>query len=88
MTLPAQRSGVVAKKLGMTRIFNDAGQHVPVTVLSLEGAQVVGLRTEEVRTVKTKKGGTQDRTDGYNAVILGAGACRVSHAWRAARNWR
>ena len=73
MTLPAQRSGVVAKKLGMTRIFNDAGQHVPVTVLSLEGAQVVGLRTDEVRTVTTKKGGTQQRTDGYNAVILGAG---------------
>jgi len=73
MTLPAQRSGVIAKKLGMTRIFTEAGQHVPVTVLSLEGAQVVGLRTEEVRSVTTKKGGTQQRTDGYSAVILGAG---------------
>jgi large subunit ribosomal protein L3 len=73
MTLPAQRSGVLAKKVGMTRIFTEEGRHVPVTVLSLEGAQVVGLRTEDVRTVKTKKGGEQQRTDGYTAVILGAG---------------
>lgn len=73
MTLPAQRSGVLAKKVGMTRIFTEEGRHVPVTVLSLEGAQVVGLRTEDVRTVETKKGGEQRRTDGYAAVILGAG---------------
>ena len=51
-----ERSGVLARKMGMTRIFNEAGQHVPVTVLSLEGCQVVGLRTTEDREVETKKG--------------------------------
>ena len=41
------RSGVIAQKLGMTRIFTDAGEHVPVTVLKLEGCQVVAHRTQE-----------------------------------------
>ena len=41
------RSGIIAKKLGMTRIFTDAGDHVPVTVLSLEGCQVVAHRTQD-----------------------------------------
>ena len=53
------RSGVIAKKLGMTRVYNDAGEHVPVTVLSLEDCQVVSVRTAE--------------RDGYVAVQLGAG---------------
>ena len=35
------RTGLIAKKLGMTRVFDDAGQHVPVTVLQLDGCQVV-----------------------------------------------
>jgi large subunit ribosomal protein L3 len=53
------RTGVIAKKLGMTRVFAADGAHVPVTVLSLEGCQVVGQRTAE--------------RDGYTAVQLGAG---------------
>ena len=36
------RTGVIAKKVGMTRLFQDDGRHVPVTVLQLEGLQVVG----------------------------------------------
>ena len=60
MTLPAQRTGVIAKKLGMTRFFDEAGQHIPVTVLSLDGCQVTAQRTQE--------------KDGYTALQLGAGA--------------
>ncbi|MGB8709769.1 MAG: 50S ribosomal protein L3, partial [Methyloceanibacter sp.] len=41
------RSGVIAQKLGMTRIFTDAGEHIPVTVLRLDRCQVVGHRTSE-----------------------------------------
>ena len=53
------RSGVIAQKLGMTRIFTDAGEHIPVTVLRLDNCQVVGQRTAE--------------KNGYTAVQLGAG---------------
>ena len=53
------RTGVIAKKVGMTRIFRDDGRHVPVTVLSLENCQVVAQRTAE--------------RDGYVALQLGAG---------------
>ena len=42
------RSGVIAQKVGMTRIFTDAGEHIPVTVLRLDNCQVVGQRTEEL----------------------------------------
>jgi large subunit ribosomal protein L3 len=38
------RTGVIAKKMGMTRLFQDDGRHVPVTVLALEGCQVVAVR--------------------------------------------
>ena len=41
------RSGVIARKLGMTRIFNDAGRHVPVTVLKMDDVQVVAQMTGE-----------------------------------------
>ena len=41
------RSGVIAQKVGMTRVFTDAGEHVPVTVLKLDGCQVVAHRTDE-----------------------------------------
>lgn len=51
------RHGLVAKKVGMTRIFNSQGQHVPVTVLQVEGAQVVAQRTVE--------------KDGYTAIQIG-----------------
>ena len=66
-----QRSGVIAKKLGMTRLFLEDGKQVPVTVLQLDNLQVVAQRTVE--------------TYGYTAVQLGAGeakAKRVSAAMR------
>lgn len=85
MTLPAPRTGVLARKVGMTRVFDADGRHIPVTVLSLEGCQVVGVRTEEERTVKTKKGGEVVRTDGYKAVILGAGDKKVKRTVKALR---
>jgi large subunit ribosomal protein L3 len=65
------RTGVIAKKLGMTRFFDEAGQHVPVTVLSLEGCQVTGQRTKE--------------RDGYVALQLGAGAKKPKNTSNAMR---
>jgi large subunit ribosomal protein L3 len=59
------RIGVVAKKVGMTRLFQADGRHVPVTVLQLDDVQVVGLRE-------------QDR-DGYTAVQLGAGKVKAKN---------
>ena len=57
------RSGVIARKLGMTRLFMEGGRQVPVTVLQLDGCQVVAQRTPE--------------RDGYAAVQLGAGAAKA-----------
>lgn len=85
MSLPAARTGVLARKVGMTRIFAEDGRHVPVTVLSLDGCQVVGVRTEEQRTVTTKKGGEVTRTDGYKAVIMGAGEKKAKNTPKAQR---
>ena len=85
MALPAPRSGVLARKVGMTRVFDESGRHVPVTVLSLDGCQVVGVRTEEERAVKTKKGGDVTRTDGYQAVILGIGEKKAKRTSKALR---
>jgi len=85
MTLPAARTGVLARKVGMTRIFAEDGRHVPVTVLSLDGCQVVGVRTEDERTVTTKKGGEVTRTDGYKAVIMGAGEKKAKNTPKAQR---
>lgn len=65
------RSGVIAQKLGMTRIFTDDGAHVPVTVLALHGCQVVGQRTQE--------------KDGYVALQLGAGSVKVKNVNKALR---
>jgi large subunit ribosomal protein L3 len=65
------RSGVIAQKLGMTRIFTDAGEHIPVTVLRLDRCQVVGHRTAE--------------KNGYTALQLGAGTPKVKRLSRAAR---
>jgi large subunit ribosomal protein L3 len=65
------RTGVIAKKLGMTRFFDEAGQHVPVTVLSLEGCQVVAHRTQE--------------KDGYVALQLGAGSKKAKNTSQALR---
>jgi len=65
------RSGVLVQKLGMTRIFTDGGEHLPVTVLKLENCQVVAHRTPE--------------KDGYVAVQLGAGLAKVKNVSQAQR---
>ena len=92
MTLPAKRSGVIARKMGMTRVFSEDGLHIPVTVLSLDGCQVVGLRTTEERTQKINRGSKKDAVektlangDGYTAVILGAGTKKAKRATKAER---
>jgi large subunit ribosomal protein L3 len=60
-----KRTGLLAKKLGMTRLFQNDGTHVPVTVLQLHGLQVVAQRTQE--------------KDGYTAVQLGWGTAKVKN---------
>ncbi|MBW3616287.1 MAG: 50S ribosomal protein L3 [Proteobacteria bacterium] len=65
------RTGVIAKKLGMTRFFDASGQHVPVTVLSLDGCQVTAQRTTE--------------RDGYVALQLGAGRKKAKNTSQAMR---
>jgi large subunit ribosomal protein L3 len=65
------RTGVIAKKLGMARFFDEAGVHVPVTVLALDGCQVVAQRTAE--------------KDGYVALQLGAGAKKAKNTSKAMR---
>ena len=59
------RTGVIAKKLGMTRLFKEDGTHVPVTVLHLDEVRVVAAKTVE--------------TDGYNAVQLGYGKAKIKN---------
>ena len=65
------RSGLIAQKLGMTRIFTSDGLHVPVTVLELQNCQVVGQRTAD--------------RDGYVALQLGAGQAKVKNTTKAER---
>jgi large subunit ribosomal protein L3 len=65
------RTGVIAKKMGMTRLFQEDGRHVPVTVLALENVQVVA-RKEAGR-------------DGYTAVQLGAGTAKVKNVAKPQR---
>ncbi|MDW4549800.1 50S ribosomal protein L3 [Defluviimonas sp. D31] len=65
------RSGVIAKKLGMTRLFLEDGRQVPVTVLQLDNLQVVAQRTAE--------------KDGYSAVQLGAGTAKAKRTTAAMR---
>jgi large subunit ribosomal protein L3 len=65
------RSGVIAKKLGMTRLFMEDGQQIPVTVLQLDNLQVVAQRTNE--------------RDGYTAVQLGAGSAKAKRTTAAMR---
>lgn len=59
------RTGLIAQKVGMTRIFTEDGEHIPVTVLKVEECQVVGQRTME--------------RDGYTAIQLGAGRVKVKN---------
>jgi len=65
------RTGVIAKKLGMTRFFDEAGVDVAVTVLSLDGCQVTAQRTKD--------------KDGYVALQLGAGAAKVKNTTKPMR---
>jgi large subunit ribosomal protein L3 len=83
------RTGVVAKKIGMTRVFGADGAHIPVTVLSLEGCQVVGVKKNEEREVdvlkKGEKTGTRKANDGYTAVVLGAGTRKAKNVNKSLR---
>jgi large subunit ribosomal protein L3 len=65
------RTGVIAKKVGMTRLFQADGRHVPVTVLQLEEVQVVGRREAD--------------RDGYTAVQLGAGTAKAKNVAKPQR---
>ncbi len=65
------RSGVIAKKLGMTRLFLEDGQQIPVTVLQMENVQVVAQRTSD--------------RDGYTAVQLGAGTAKAKRTSQGMR---
>jgi len=65
------RSGIIAKKVGMTRLFMDDGRQIPVTVLQLDNLQVVAQRTAD--------------KDGYTAVQLGAGSPKVKRVSQAMR---
>ena len=66
-----QRTGLIARKLGMTRLFAEDGRHVPVTVLQLDQCQVVAVRTKD--------------KDGYTAVQLGAGKVKVKNLTKPVR---
>ncbi len=65
------RTGVIAQKLGMTSIFTDQGQHVPVTVLKLDGCQVISVMTDE--------------KNGYTALQLGAGKAKTKNVSKPVR---
>lgn len=65
------RAGLVGKKLGMTRLFDGSGNHVPVTVVDVSGCQVVAQRTSD--------------RDGYTAVQLGIGAAKVKNVSKPMR---
>ncbi|WP_173931461.1 50S ribosomal protein L3 [Chelativorans sp. Marseille-P2723] len=65
------RSGVIAQKIGMTRVYNEAGEHIPVTVLRMENCQVIAQRTQE--------------KNGYTAVQLGVGLAKVKNTPKALR---
>ena len=65
------RTGLIAQKLGMTRVFTDEGNHVAVTVLRVANCQVVAQRTQE--------------TDGYTALQLGVGAAKVKNVTKPQR---
>jgi large subunit ribosomal protein L3 len=65
------RSGVIAQKVGMTRVFTATGEHVPVTVLKLDNCQVVAHRTKE--------------SNGYTALQLGIGRAKVKNVPKAER---
>ena len=65
------RSGIIARKLGMTRVFNEAGHHVPVTVLKLDDVKVVAVRNAE--------------KEGYTALQIGAGVAKAKNVSKPMR---
>ena len=65
------RSGVIAQKVGMTRVFTETGEHIPVTVLKLGNCQVLGHRTTE--------------KNGYVALQLGSGTRKTVYLPKAER---
>ena len=65
------RTGLIARKMGMTRIYSENGDHVPVTVMQLDACQVVGQRTPE--------------KNGYTAVQLGSGTKKAKRVTKAER---
>lgn len=67
----AMRTGMIAQKMGMTRVFAEDGRHVPVTVLRVQGCQVVAQKTAE--------------HDGYTALQLGLGTAKASRLTKAMR---
>ncbi len=67
------RTGLIGKKVGMTRVFDDGGIHVPVTVVEVENCQVVAQRTEE--------------KDGYYALQLGVGTAKVKRMGNPLRGY-
>ena len=67
------RTGVVAKKVGMTRVFSDSGEHIPVTVLQLQQCQVIAHRTKD--------------KNGYVALQLGSGPRRTGNMNKADRGY-
>ena len=71
MPAKPKRAGLITTKLGMTRIFNADGEHVPVTVLKLDDVRVTGLRTKD--------------KDGYSAVQIGYGKAKVKNVTKAMR---
>jgi large subunit ribosomal protein L3 len=74
MTQPKpKRTGLITTKLGMTRVFDEHGEHVPVTVLKLDAVQVTGVRTKD--------------KDGYNAVQVGYGKAKVKNVSKAMRGY-
>ncbi len=68
-----KRTGLISTKLGMTRVFNKDGEHVPVTVLKLDDCQVVAVRTKE--------------KDGYAAIQVGGGKAKVKNVSKPMRGY-
>ncbi len=65
------RTGLIARKMGMTRLFNDRGEHVPVTVLRLDGCHVIAVKTE--------------KKHGYNALQLGVERAKAKNVSKPMR---
>ena len=65
------RTGLIAQKVGMSRLFTEAGEHVPVTLLKVDGCRVVSHRTKD--------------RDGYTALQLGVGKAKVKNVSKGMR---